>query len=197
MLAGFDSEKFLDLFGSEHVAHRPCDHLALVQPDNRTGVSADDRKIMTGDQDGELFLEVNLAEQFHDRVPGGGVDAGSRFIEQKKLWLCGKCPGDQHTLFLAAGKFGKEFVLELIRAGFFHALAGPVPLVPAHAPGGTDPAAGPHENDLEAGKEKNGIKCVSLRNVPESNGPGASAKMNFTIQRGDDPEDGFDEGGFA
>ncbi len=64
-----------------------------------------DPGVVRDDDDRLAEIAIQRHQQRHDFLRRMGVQVAGRFVGQQQVGIGGQCPGDRHTLLLAAGEF--------------------------------------------------------------------------------------------
>ena len=131
---------------------------------------------MSDEQDGQLPLLVDLGNERQEGLGGGGVHACGRLVEHENVGLGGQGAGDEHALLLAAGKLGKLFAREVLRAGRLQALAHKGALALRDQAARANPPIDAHERNVVTGKQVEGVELGGLGHVAENGGGPAGAR---------------------
>ena len=171
------------MLGPQQFGGRAGANFALMQPDDLLGVLADEMQVVGDQQDGQLPLLMNLGDESHEGLSGGGVHAGGRLVKHEDVGFGGQGAGDEHALLLAAGKLGKPLAGEVGRAGGLQAFAHEGALAWRDESAGADPPVDAHERDVVAGDQEKRVELGGLGHVAE-NGGGAGGRGSALISIG-------------
>src|SRR6267378_1094679 len=95
-------ENLGEMFALEQLGGRAVQNLALMEPDHLLGVLADERQVVSDEENRQLAFLMKLGDELQQGMRRSGIHAGRRFIEHQDVRPGGQRPSDKSALFLAA-----------------------------------------------------------------------------------------------
>lgn len=86
------------------------DEMALAEDEDLAGHVLNDGEVMGNEEEGEVGLGAELAEEVEQACLDGDIEGADRFVADEDLRLDGEGAGEEDALALAAAQFGREAV---------------------------------------------------------------------------------------